>query len=86
MATIVVPHALTMECNRYPTRHEHPYNPPLCAAQRCSCGHTKWKINIGGILNPVVSCAKCTRQNRAAIAYEMGRIAGATGTEPKAAL
>ena len=57
-------------------RHKHLYRPPAVGVQRCTCGSRRWTLAVGGPLPPIVTCDRCTRDNRTATAYERGRFEG----------
>lgn len=61
--------------NRTP-RHHHPYIPPECAYHRCRCGSRQWLVKTGGPVPTLVVCARCSKENKPATAYERGREAG----------
>lgn len=65
-------HVFNPRCHDDLTRHKHHYIPKAPAAVRCSCGHTKFVLNIGGGLPALVSCAKCGTRNRTATCHESG--------------
>lgn len=77
MHTATGQHPLRKACNDAEQRHDHDgYTPASDCTQRCACGSRKWKITVGGLLPPSVTCAGCASQNRTATAYERGRANG----------
>lgn len=85
MEAIATDHKFTVRCDRSTVRHLHDYKPAPSCPQRCSCGHTKWKVRVGGHATPSVSCAKCGSPNRISTAYETGRAVGFTEASRKEA-
>lgn len=79
-------HQLAASCDVGSARHKHDYRPPADTTQRCSCGHTRFSLNVGGAMSPAVVCAKCGTANRTATAWIRGYYAGVTEKDRQAAL
>jgi hypothetical protein len=69
-------HQRTPQCDIEPKRHNHPYMVGTNGYKRCSCGHRKYVITVGGALPPFVGCEKCGRENTTATCFERGLAAG----------
>jgi hypothetical protein len=86
MPVMTAAHQLGPPCDVGSSRHSHDWSPAPRTARRCSCGHTQFKVNVGGALPPSVVCKKCANPNRTASAWIEGYFAGVAAQPRKAAL